>query len=138
MWNKPARSIPLIPVYQPLFPRYCPAWVPVLTSFNGELQCQSINQISPFFSKLCCAKSENPETTKRPDPMQEQSTFVCVWGVGGMFLGTRVSCWNRKSESSTRTGHLLNVKHGGGRGQGSLQVAQYWCTPGLLGWDSLS
>ena len=40
------------PLHQPLPPGSCPAWVPVLTSFNDEQCCGSISLINPFYANL--------------------------------------------------------------------------------------
>jgi hypothetical protein len=52
MGCKPVSCTPPWPLFQFLPPGSCPAFVPVLTSFNDELQFANVSQINPFFPIL--------------------------------------------------------------------------------------
>ena len=50
--SKLVSSPPPRPLHQLLPPGSCPAWVPVLTSFDHKLWSGSIRQINPFLPEL--------------------------------------------------------------------------------------
>lgn len=93
--------------------RSLPFWVPLLTSFDDELWCGSINQINPFLPKLfwsCYLVTVivNPKTP--PHPIPNSNAISSTWLLRDSGQGSQ-PLWHFKKSTHphTKQGLILSL-----------------------------